>query len=345
MTHHLANPFALLLLLPWGFAAWRVFRRATASGLPFAPVRRLPARTGGWRAVAAKILPPLLLLGALLLIAAAARPQSRFARVNRSTDAIAIMMVADVSGSMEALDLSPKNTLGTPAEKTRLDVVKQTFADFIKERPADLIGLVTFGGFASTRAPLTLDHAALIKILDGVNIPSGAHANQEELLTAVGDGLATACARLQDAEPATRIIVLLSDGDSNTGLFTPEQAAKAAKELGIRVYTIGVGSHDGVAPIRVRDAYGRSVLQRYQIGFDEAELRAIASATGGQYFNASSKDGLGKALDEINTLETTPVQQTVFYRHNEHFLPFLLAGALLVIFAATLNLSFTRRLA
>ena len=345
MMYHLANPFALLLLLPWGFAVWRVFRRATASGLPFAPVRRLPARTGGWRAAAAKILPAVLLLGALLLVAAAARPQTRFARVNRSADAIAIMMVVDVSGSMEALDLSPKNTLNTPAEKTRLDVVKQTFADFVKERPADLVGLVTFGGFASTRAPLTLDHGALLKVLEGVSIPSGANASQEETLTAIGDGLATACARLQDAEPATRVIVLLSDGESNAGIFTPGQAANAAKELGIRVYTIGVGSHDGIADVRVRDAYGRSVLQKYRIGFDEAELRAIASATGGHYFNASTKDGLDKALADINTLETTPVRQTVYHRHNEHFIPFLLSGALLVILAATLNLSLTRRLA
>jgi Ca-activated chloride channel family protein len=345
MTYHLANPFALLLLLPWAFAAWRALRRATAAGLPFAPVRRLPARTGGWRAVAAKILPVLLLLGALLLIAAATRPQTRFARVNRSSDAIAIMMVADVSDSMSALDLSPPNTLGTPAEKTRLDVVKQTFADFIKERPADLVGFVTFGGYASTRAPLTLDHDALLKILDGVAIPSATTANREEILTAIGDALATACARLQDAEPASRIIVLLSDGDSNTGLFTPGQAANAAKELGIRAYTIGVGSHNGVAPFRAKDMFGRSVIQQARIGFDEAELKAIAETTGGQYFPASSKDGLKKALDDINKLETTPVKQDVYTRHDEHFLPLLLAGALLVMLAATLNILATRRLA
>ena len=343
--YHLANPYALLLLLPWAFAAWRVFRRATRAGLAFAPMHRLPPRTGGWRAVAAKILPALLLLGALLLIVAACRPQTRYARVNRSSDAIAIMMVVDVSGSMEALDLSPPNTVGTPAEKTRLDVVKETFAAFIKERPDDLIGLVTFGGFASTRAPLTLDHAALLKILDGVVIPSGASANQEELLTAVGDALATACARLQDAEPKTRVIVLLSDGDSNTGEFTPEQAAQAAKELGIRAYTIGVGSHSGIAPVRVRDPFGRTGIQHARFGFDEAELRAIADATDGKYFNASTKDGLEAALEHINTLETTPVRQVVYSRHEEHFLPFLLAGALLVMLAATVNIQVARRVA
>ena len=343
---HLANPYALLLLLPWAFAAWRVFRRATTAGLPFAPLGRLPPRTGGWRAVAAKIFPALLLLGALLLIAAATRPQTRFARVSRSTDAIAIMMVVDVSGSMEALDLSPQNTLNTPAEKTRLDVVKQTFADFIRERPSDLIGLVTFGGFAATRSPLTLDHAALLNVLGGVAIPSpGPDTHKEELLTAIGDALTTACARLQDAEPTTRIIVLLSDGDSNTGLFTPEQAAQTAKELGIRVYTIGVGSSDRVARVRVRDVFGRSGLQPIRVDFDEAELRAIASATDGRYFNASSGDGLEKALEHINTLETTPVRQVEYSRHDEHFLPFLLAGALLAMLAATLNIQTTRRLA
>ncbi|MCL1888566.1 MAG: VWA domain-containing protein, partial [Kiritimatiellaeota bacterium] len=315
------------------------------AGLVFAPARRLPAKTGGWRALAAKILPVLLLLGALALIAAAARPQTRLARVNRTSDAIAIMMVADVSGSMEALDLSPKGTLGTPAEKTRLDVVKDTFEAFVKERPGDLIGLVTFGGYASTRAPPTLDHAALLKILEGVSVPSGVNVDREELQTAIGDALTTACARLKDTEPASRVIVLLSDGDSNWGIFTPEQAALAAKELGIRAYTIGVGSHDGTAPMRATDVHGRSIIQRARIGFDEAELRAIAQTTGGEYFSASSKDGLGKALESINRLETTPVRQTLYSRHDEHFLPLLLAGALLVACAATLNILAARRLA
>ncbi len=347
---HLANPYALFLLFPWAFAAWRVFRHATVAGLLFAPVHRLPPKTGGWRTFAAKILPVFFLLGALLLIFAAARPQTLFARINRTSDAIAIMMTVDVSGSMEALDLTPKNTLNTSSEKNRLDVVKDTFKAFINERPADLVGLVTFGGFAATRAPLTLDHAAVLHALDGVTIPSGTidaqgrPLNQEELLTAVGDGLTTAAARLENAEPKTRIIVLLSDGESNTGLYTPEQAAQTAKELGIRVYTIGIGSNSGTAPVRTKDMFERSVLVTVSVDFNEKQLRDIADTTGGKYFRVGTKDGLTQALDDINALETTPIQQQTYNRYNEHFLIPLLAGALLLLLAVTLNIQITRRL-
>lgn len=341
----LANPFALLLLVPWLLAAWRIFRRAPHGGLLFAPVYRLPAKTGGWRTVAARFLPVVFLLGTLLLIAAAARPQTLFSRVRRTTDAIAIMMSVDVSGSMRALDLTPEKSLNTPAEKDRLEVVKEVFADFVKQRPNDLVGLVTFGGFAATRTPLTLDHAAVLHALKGVKIPSeDAGVDQEEFLTAIGDGLTTACARLQDAEPTSRIVVLLSDGESNAGLFTPEQAAQAAKELNIRVYTIGIGSGNATAPVRVNDRFGRKVLMTMQIDFNENQLKEIAETTGGTYFRVGSRDGLKAALESINSLETTAVQQHTYNQYNEHFLLPLLAGALLTLLAITLNIHISRRL-
>ena len=162
-----ATPLAFLLLLPWAAAVWFLYRTGRRTGVLFAATHRLPARTAGWRATAAALVPPLFLLGTLLLIIAAARPRTALSRARRSVNAIAIGMVVDVSGSMEALDLSPSQN----EWKTRLEVVKETFAKFVEARPDDLIGLVTFGGYASTRTPLTADHRALVHVLKGLEIP------------------------------------------------------------------------------------------------------------------------------------------------------------------------------
>ncbi len=340
-----ATPLALLLLIPWLIAAFRLYRTGRRQGVLFAPASRLPARTAGWRVVAARIIPSLFLLGTLLLIIATARPRNTLARNNRSVDAIAIEMVVDVSGSMEALDLSPDNNFS----KTRLDVVKEMFATFVDARPDDLTGLVTFGGYASTRTPLTADHRALQHVLKGVEIPkpqmdgNGRAMNQEETLTAIGDGLATGVARLTDAEPQTRIIILLSDGESNTGIITPEQAAEAAAKTNIRVYAIGVGSNNRT-PFKTRDMFGRERISYANATYDETQLKNIASKTEGRYFSVRDNEGLKAALEEINSLETTKIDRQVYERYDEHFAPFLLLGALLAASALTLNMHLTRRM-
>jgi Ca-activated chloride channel family protein len=343
-----ATPSAFLLLLPWGLAAWRIFRRGTRGGLLFAPTHRLPAGTAGWRGRAARLLPAVFLLGTLLLIVAAARPQTFFARQRRTVDALAIAVALDISGSMEALDLS-RHDPADPRAQTRLDVAKEMFKRFIEKRPDDLIALITFGGYAATRCPLTADHEALARILDAVVIPrsefdeQGRPVSQEELLTAIGDGLATACARLANAEPKTRIVVLLSDGESNTGLITPDQAAETAAKMGIRVYTIGVGS-TGQAPFRARDVFGREVIGYGEVTLDEEQLRRIAARTGGRYFNVRDAAGFQEALDTIDKLETTRIERHVYNQYNERFVPFLAAGAALVCLSLLLSLPLTRRL-
>jgi Ca-activated chloride channel family protein len=340
-----ATPLAFLLLLPWAAAAWRLYRTGKRAGVLFAPASRLPSQTAGWRVAIARLLPSVFLAATLLLIIAAARPRNTLARERRSVNAIAIEMVVDVSGSMEALDLTPA---GQPY-KTRLEVVKEMFAQFVSARPDDLIGLVTFGGYASTRAPLTADHRALVHVLKGVEIPrskmdgQGRPVDQEETLTAIGDGLATGVARLTDAEPKTRIAILLSDGESNTGIITPDQAAEAAAKLGVRVYVIGVGSNNRT-PFKTRDMFGREAIAYADATFDESQLKAIASKTSGRYFSVRDNDGLKTALDEINTLETTKIDRQVYERFNEHFVQFLLWGAALAALAVTLNMNLTRRL-
>ena len=343
-----ANPLMLLLFVPVAFAAWRLLRRGRRSGIRFSAVGRLPARAAGWRAKVAALTPFVLLAGLSLLTLAAARPRTSLAHEKKSVDAIAIAMTVDVSGSMDALDLTPKGERFS-RETTRLAVVKKLFAEFVTKRPDDLIGLVTFGGYASTRSPLTADHEALLNVLKGVEIPSiavdaqGQAIAQDEQMTAIGDGLATALARLKDAKPTTKIVILLSDGVSNTGAVEPDEAAAAAAKMGVKVYAIGVGTRSRRTPIFGRDFFGRPSIQYADMTFDEKQLRTIAKKTGGTYFPVNDRDSLEKALEEIDQLETTQLDADVYNRWAEHFVPFLLIGASLVLLSVSLSMSVTRR--
>ena len=345
-----ANPLMLLLFVPVAVAAWRLLRRGRRSGIRFSAVGRLPAKAAGWRAQVAALTPFLLLVGLSLLTLAAARPRSSLAHEKKSVDAIALAMTVDVSGSMDALDLTPKGERFS-RETTRLAVVKKLFAEFVGKRPDDLIGLVTFGGYASTRSPLTADHEALLNVLKGVQIPSiavdaqGQAIARDEQMTAIGDGLSTALLRLKDAKPKTKIVILLSDGVSNTGAVEPDEAAAAAAKMGVKVYAIGVGTRSRRTPIIGRDFFGRATVQYADMTFDEKQLRSIAKRTGGTYFPVNDRDSLEKALEEIDQLETTQLDADVYNRWKEHFVPFLLAGALLVLLAVTLSMSASRRVA
>ena len=345
-----ANPWLLLLSLPLGAAAWRLLRRGRKAGIRFSAVGRLPAKTAGWRAKVAALTPFILLAGLALLVVAAARPRSPLAHESRSVDAIAIAMTVDVSGSMDALDLTPKGERFS-RETTRLAVVKKLFAQFVEKRPDDLIGLVTFGGYASTRSPLTADHEALLNVLRGVQISSVAYDAQgraisgDEQMTAVGDGLATALARLKDAKPKSKIVILLSDGVSNTGAVEPDEAAAAAKKMGVKVYAIGVGTRSRRTPIIGRDFFGRETVQYADMTFDERQLKSIARTTGGLYFPVNDREALVKALEDISELETTKLEADAYDRWEEHFALFLLTGAVLVLAAVTLSMAATRRMA
>lgn len=345
------NWFLISGLLPlFLFSAWRIFRRSRTGGFVFAPAsRRLKGAPSGLRHKVAAVSPYFVLAGLLILIVSAGRPRKTTSKADRNVDALAIEMAVDVSGSMQALDLSVRTASGEKVQ-TRLDVVKETFAEFVQARPDDLIGVVTFGGYAATRSPLTADHAALLQTLKGVEIPTGKIDNQgrpvsdEELLTAIGDGLSTALARVADAEPKTKIIVLLSDGESNAGIITPDKAAEAAKKLGIKVYTIGVGT-TGTAPFRTRDIFGRETIMQAEVRMDETQLKRIADLTGGCYFNVRSPDALKEALDQISQLETTRVRREIYLHHDEHFLPWFMVGLAFLLSGLTLNMLLLRRVA
>lgn len=338
----LAFPWALTLFVPWAFAAFVMLRRARPQGMLFASASaRFGQMKPTWRVRLAAGLPFLFLAGLAALIIGAAGPQTQLSREVRSADALAVMMAVDVSGSMRALDLSEGRL-----DATRLDVVKRVFRDFARRRPEDLIGLVTFGGYAAVRAPLTADHRALLHTLAGVEIPGeggdAAWVSNDELLTAIGDGLAMALLRLKDAEPKTRIVILLSDGENNTGAVSPKEAANAAKELGVRVYTIGVGSN-GPAPVRARDAFGREQVVQVEMTLDEETLRSIAEITGGDYANVRSPEQLEAFLKHVSELETTRVERQIYARYRSHARPWLWGGGVAALLSAALLFLLIRR--
>jgi Ca-activated chloride channel family protein len=255
---------------------------------------------------------------------------------------------------MQAMDFEED---GRPAD--RLSAVKRVFRDFVAGtgdlpgRPDDLIGLVAFGGYPDSRCPLTLDHGALLEILGSLEIPRpmedsrGRVINmsllEEELATAIGDALALGVARLKDAEAASRVLILLSDGESNFGEIDPLDAAKAASDYGIKVYTIGIGS-TGLAPFPVRDPFGKVYLEDRPVVLDEDLLESIAEKTGGQYFNARNTESLVNVYQEIDSLEKTKTEGRLYTEYRELFQFFLFSGIALVVLEVFLSLTRFRSL-
>ena len=338
-------PYLLFLLIPWAVMVWRMLRTSHTKGCVFASASaRFAAVRSSWRLVAARIAPWAAAIGALAMIIGAAGPRKQLAREVRTADSLAVMMAVDISGSMMVLDFSTPDN-----EKTRLDVVKEQFRTFVKQRPDDLIGLVTFGGYASVRSPLTADHRALLHTLAGVEVPNpekgderGRPVLEDELMTAIGDGLATSLLRLKDAVPKTKIVILLSDGENNAGAVTPSEAANIAKEYGIRVYTVGVGT-TGMAAIRQTGADGISRIYQTPTRLDEATLRAIAAKTDAEYANVRSPKQLETFLNQISQLETTRVERQIYARYESCARPWFLSGLLLCLLSSGILTALLRR--
>ena len=254
-------------------------------------------------------------LAVAALIVALARPQSAQHHSNETTEGIDIVLSLDISGSMLARDFQPD----------RITAAKEVAAHFINDRPNDRIGLVVFAGESFTQSPLTTDKASLLTLLAGVK--SGIIEDGP----AIGNGLATALNRLRESQAKSKVVILLTDGVNNSGQIAPLTAADIAQSLGIRVYTIGVGTM-GTAPYPMLDMWGNISFQPMKVEIDEAVLQQIAEKTGGQYFRATDKETLEAIYDEINDLETSKVEVENFTRYEERFAPFaLLALGLLLI--------------
>lgn len=259
-------------------------------------------------------LPAVLRFGAMcLLVVCLARPKSSSEMERVDTEGIDIVFAMDVSTSMLARDFTPD----------RISAAKDIAIEFVSQRPTDRMGIVVFAGESYTQCPLTTDRATLINIMKEVQtglIDDG---------TAIGNGLATAVARIKDSDAPSRVVILLTDGVNNMGEIAPETAAEIAKTYGVRVYTIGVGDN-GTAPYPVMTPFGPQI-QQMQVEIDEPLLRSIASTTGGRYFRATDNTKLAEIFAEINKMEKARTTVDSFPVYKELFPKFALVALLLLL--------------
>ena len=343
------DPVWLLLLIPVIGSSLLSIRRDRNSTVLYSNVELLKGLPVTLAQQLKRFLPWLKIGGLTLIVLALARPQSGREEFRIRTEGIAIEMCIDRSGSMRALDFPVDGE-----QVNRLAAVKRVFHQFVAGegdfdgRPDDLIGLVAFGGFADAKCPPTLDHGALLDILDTVEIPEpvvdkqGRIINeqlwQEEQATAIGDAIAVGVDRLKDIKSKSRVILLLSDGENTAGVVQPEEAANAAAEFGIRIYTIGVGT-TGMAPYPTTDAFGRNILRAQPVRLDEDSLKMLSQKTGGRYFNAQNAEALTEVYAEIDRLEKTETEGRVYTEYREMFQWLMLPGLgfvlLQVVLAAT----------
>ena len=361
------DPVWLLLLIPLVLLVVLMVRRRSQAAVLFSDVSMLRSLPVTMALRVKRALPWLWFAGLALLIVALARPQQGREEFRIRTEGIAIEMCIDRSGSMQAMDFDIDGQ-----RVDRLTAVKDVFHEFVSGekmpladdgkpdgkkgrpgdgrlagRPDDQIGLIAFGGYANAKCPLTLDHGALLSVLDTVKIPQPIYNSngevinerllQEEMATAIGDALALAVDRLKDVKAKSKVIILLSDGESNAGVLEPAEAAEAAKAYGIKVYTIGVGS-TGEAPFPTVDALGRKRLVRGNVKLDEETLKMIAETTGGEYFNATNTAALEKVYEEIDKLEKSETKGRLYTKYGELYRAALwpgLASILLVVMLCT----------
>ncbi len=259
-------------------------------------------------------LPAVLRFAAMcLLVICLARPKSSSDMERVDTEGIDIVFAMDVSTSMLARDFTPD----------RISAAKDIAIEFVSQRPTDRMGIVVFAGESYTQCPLTTDRATLINIMKEVQtglIDDG---------TAIGNGLATAVARIKDSDAPSRVVILLTDGVNNMGEIAPETAAEIAKTYGVRVYTIGVGDN-GTAPYPVMTPFGPQI-QQMQVEIDEPLLRSIASTTGGRYFRATDNTKLAEIFGEINKMEKARTTVDSFPVYKELFPKFAIIAMLLLL--------------
>ncbi len=302
-----AYPYVLSLLALVPLAAWYVLRHRGERSVAYSSLDLLLG--AGLEAPAWKrhLALALRLLVLTLVIVALARPQTGRSRHTTYSEGIDIMLVLDTSGSMQAQDFEPKN---------RLNVAKEVVKDFIAKRPEDRIGLVVFSADAMTQCPLTLDHPLLARLVDQVDF------GMLDDGTAIGVALATACNRLRTSKAKSKVVVLLTDGQNNAGMVDPTTAARVAASLGLKVYTVGVGTR-GRAPIPVDDpVFGRRLIS-VEVDIDEDTLRKIATITRGRYFRATDREELLAIYDQIDKLEKTKVESETFVEYTERFVWFI----------------------
>lgn len=322
--------FLLLLLVPY-IIWYMMYRKKTEPTIRMSDTHAYRFAPRSWKVV---LMPIQLLLRVavfVLLILILARPQTHNSWNNKSVEGIDIMLAMDVSGSMLAEDLKPN----------RIEAAKQVAAEFIVGRPNDNIGLSIFAGEAFTQCPMTTDHASLLNLLHGVRTDLATRGLIEDG-TAIGMGLANAVSRLKVSKAKSKVVILLTDGSNNRGDISPMTAAEIAKSLGIRVYTIGVGTNK-VAPYPMPVAGGVQYVN-IPVEIDSKTLSDIAVATEGDFYRATNNKELQNIYKEIDKLEKSKLSVKTYSKRYEAYQPFAIAAVLLLLLEILLRITIFRKL-
>jgi Ca-activated chloride channel family protein len=325
-----ANVISLLLFIPLvAYVVWFVLKgrkmepsMKVSSTLPFTK----ETRSFRNRIVHAPFVLRVITLSMVIIVLA--RPQSTDNWEESSIEGIDIMLATDVSTSMLAMDLRPN----------RIEAAKEVAANFVNSRKNDNIGLTIFAGESFTQCPLTIDHAVVLNMLNSVKCDIAMNGVIEDG-TAIGMGIANAVSRLKESKAKSKVIILLTDGSNNSGEISPEAAAEIAKEFGVRIYTIGVGTNNETAPF----PYGGEIIN-VPVEIDEATLMNIAKITNGRYFRATSKESLGEVYSEIDKLERTILHAKQFNAYNEEYHIFALIALLTMILEVVLRNTLLRKI-
>lgn len=323
-----ANPiwFWALLILPvyWGYLVFSIWRKHEPT-LLFSDTSIIADLPGNYRSWGVYLIPIFYSAALALLVLSLARPQLKETTVEKNAEGIDIILVMDISTSMRAEDLKPN----------RFEAARTVAKDFIEQRLSDRIGLVVFARKSFTVCPPTLDYTLLNRLLDDVQM------GLIEDGTAIGMGLATAINRLKDSEAKSKILVLLTDGENNSGEIDPVTAADLAVSFGIKVYTIGAGTR-GTAPYPVQDPIFGKRYQNVAVDIDEDMLTQIAGLTGGNYFRATDAEELKAIYEKIDELERTKVEELIYTDYIDLYPRFILPALFILILGLVLDKTYFR---
>ena len=328
-----AHPFLLLLLLLLPLAAWLKGRRGQPPAFLYSSVKLVEGLTRARRSRSGNLLVALRWLVLALFLVALAQPRLTKSTTEVKASGIDIVAALDLSGSMISEDFEVRGE-----RVNRVNMAKSVLRDFIDKRPNDRIGLVVFAREAYIATPLTLDHDYLQENLARLEIGA-----INENATAIGDALTTAVNRLRDLKSKSKIIILATDGQNNSGNTEPLRAAAAAAAFGVKIYTVGIGEQ-GQAPMPARDMFGRKVYQMVPVDVDETTLQKIADQTGGKYYRADNADKFRQIYAEIDKLEKTEATVNKFTEYKELFGWFVGAGLALLLLELVLGETIFRRL-
>jgi len=327
MSNNFVNPeYFYLLIIPLVYSIWFFIKNKSVDAkIIFSDISAINKEKT--TKVFLRNLPNILkIIASIFLILAIARPQSSTNWEESTTEGIDIILSMDISGSMLAEDLKPN----------RLEASKNVAIDFISKRKNDRVGLVIFSGESFTQCPLTTDHSVLTNLFKDVK------SGMVEDGTAIGMGLATAVNRLKNSDAKSRVIILLTDGVNNKGLVAPFTAAEIAKEFGIRVYTIGVGT-EGFAPYPFQTPFGIQ-YQDVEVKIDENTLQDIATVTDGKYFRATNNNKLKEIYKDIDKLEKSKIEVTEFHKKSEEFLKFAFISLICLLTSFILKITYLRQI-